>query len=256
ATLPPLIVHQNEILTREIASEAGPEVVPSPENTDYLSDPQNKIAADFIVPEQLRKRTSFWFDIYTKFGSTSHVIHHVRHPWIVFKVVDTSEIESKPGNRWTKYHKARKHVQAEKRKLIRTLTKMSKMRSLKKLSAEQKELLAVLKDVPGTRKKVLREAASNIRVQLGQRDFIAAGLQSSGKYLNFMENEFKAAGLPVELTRIPFVESSFNEKAESKVGASGIWQIMPRTGKEYLIVNSKIDERNSPLKASLAAIQI
>jgi membrane-bound lytic murein transglycosylase D len=62
--------------------------------------------------------------------------------------------------------------------------------------------------------------------------------------------------LPTELTRLPFVESSFNENARSKFGASGIWQIMPETGKSYLIVNDRIDERNSPLKATTAAARL
>jgi membrane-bound lytic murein transglycosylase D len=68
-----------------------------------------------------------------------------------------------------------------------------------------------------------------------------------------MEEEFKRLDLPVELTRMPFVESSFNEAAYSKVGASGIWQIMPRTGQAYMIVNDQIDERNNPIKATTAA---
>jgi membrane-bound lytic murein transglycosylase D len=69
-----------------------------------------------------------------------------------------------------------------------------------------------------------------------------------------MESEFRRLGLPTELTRLPFVESSFNEDARSKAGASGVWQIMPRTGLSYrMMVNDKIDERNSPLKATYVA---
>lgn len=74
--------------------------------------------------------------------------------------------------------------------------------------------------------------------------------------MTYMEDKFREAGLPIELTRIPYVESSFNERAFSKVGASGVWQIMPRTGRAYMIVNSAIDERNSPLKATLAAAKL
>ena len=42
----------------------------------------------------------------------------------------------------------------------------------------------------------------------------------------------------------------FNEKAISKVGASGVWQFMPSTAKDFIIVDKYIDERNSPLKAT------
>lgn len=46
-----------------------------------------------------------------------------------------------------------------------------------------------------------------------------------------MATIFRDEGLPVELTRLPFVESSFNLFARSKVGASGIWQFMKSTGR-------------------------
>ena len=50
--------------------------------------------------------------------------------------------------------------------------------------------------------------------------------------------------MPIELTRLPFVESSFNYKARSHVGASGIWQFMKGTAREYgLEVNDNVDER-------------
>jgi membrane-bound lytic murein transglycosylase D len=51
------------------------------------------------------------------------------------------------------------------------------------------------------------------------------------------------------------VESSFNLKAISKVGASGVWQLMPTIGKKYLVMDDQagVDERRSPLKATIAA---
>ena len=55
---------------------------------------------------------------------------------------------------------------------------------------------------------------------------------------------------------MPLVESSFNVDAKSKVGASGIWQIMPPTGKQYGLINQRVDERNSPLKATLMAAKL
>ena len=45
-----------------------------------------------------------------------------------------------------------------------------------------------------------------------------------------MEEIFRQRQLPIELTRLPFVESSFNLNARSRVGASGIWQFMRSTG--------------------------
>ena len=69
-----------------------------------------------------------------------------------------------------------------------------------------------------------------------------------------MEEIFEREGVPVELTRLPLVESSFNLSATSKVGAAGIWQFMPSTGRLYAMkVSGSIDERRDPLIATEAA---
>ena len=138
------------------------------------------------------------------------------------------------------------------------------MASLRRLSRNPKNvktsldehILKQVKQLPGRLSKNLRFALHNVRSQLGQRDFMLKGLASSGQYLPSMEEIFKRNDLPTELTRIPFVESSFNVNAESRVGASGIWQIMPSTGRQYFIVNERIDERNSPLKATVVAAKV
>ena len=77
-------------------------------------------------------------------------------------------------------------------------------------------------------KNKFTEAArrGRLRYQAGQRDQFTRGIMQSGRYLRQMEEIFKEEGLPIELTRLPFVESSFNLSAKSKVGASGIWQFM------------------------------
>ena len=237
------------------APKSDEEIIPFSKE-EILVDKGARIADDFAIPKGLEKRVSFWFDVYTKYSDKTHVIHHVLYPWIVFKIVDTTPIYSSNLHKWTKYHNAKKFVSKEIANVRLTLRKLAKRKSYKNLKGLEKEIFSALAEVKGSRRKVLREAANNMRVQLGQRDFFLSGLTSSAKYLPYMEQEFKAVGLPTELARLPFVESSFNEKAHSKVGASGIWQIMPVTGRAYFRVNDNIDERNSPLKASLAAADI
>jgi membrane-bound lytic murein transglycosylase D len=231
----------------------------APQNTQFetrsvLKDPAGRISKEFHVPKALEKRTEFWFDVYTKYGVNHHVLHHSRYPWIIFDVIDTSEIANNPSlHRWTRYHRA-KQVVADRRKAVESaLDRLSKMSSYKNLKGLEGDLYKKLSSIPGKRQSVFKFARQNLRSQLGQKDFIVSGLRYSSRYLPYMEEEFRLAGLPVELTRIPFVESSFNPHAESKVGASGVWQIMPHVGRAYLRVTDHIDERNSPLKASLAA---
>ncbi|MCB9085408.1 MAG: lytic transglycosylase domain-containing protein [Bdellovibrionaceae bacterium] len=236
----------------------SPLVDPNPvPRLQALNDPLDRVSDEFEIPKELYDRTRFWFDVYTKHDSNVHVIHHTRYPWVVFKIIDTKEmVAAGKGPLWLRRDRALKFVSREKVKIIRELRRLARRKNFKRLKGLQLELYTILNQVPGGRRQVIKFASRNVRSQLGQKDFFVSGLKSSGEYLPHMERIFIEQGLPVELTRMPFVESSFNVKAESKVGASGIWQIMPRTGRAYLKVSPHIDERNSPLKATKAAARI
>lgn len=73
-------------------------------------------------------------------------------------------------------------------------------------------------------------------------------------YMPIFEQALETYGLPLELKYLPVIESALNPKAVSRVGATGLWQFMLKTGKNYgLEVNSLVDERRDPVKASYAA---
>lgn len=73
-------------------------------------------------------------------------------------------------------------------------------------------------------------------------------------YFPMFEEELILAGMPVELRALAIVESGLNPLATSRVGAKGLWQFMPSTGKEYgLEINSLVDERCNPRLATRAA---
>ena len=73
-------------------------------------------------------------------------------------------------------------------------------------------------------------------------------------YMPIFEEALEAYQLPLELKYLPVIESALNPKAVSRVGATGLWQFMLATGKQYgLEVNSLVDERRDPIKASYAA---
>ena len=73
-------------------------------------------------------------------------------------------------------------------------------------------------------------------------------------YFPMLEEELILAGMPVELRALAIVESGLNPKAVSRMGAKGLWQFMPSTGKEYgLEINSLVDERCNPRLATRAA---
>jgi membrane-bound lytic murein transglycosylase D len=221
-----------------------------------LSDYKNKIAEDFKIKESFKPRVSFWFDIYTKYSAQEEVVHHAEYPWIVFRVIDLRPILNAEGNRWTNYHKSRKFSQQQIKEIKDVLKSLSEKTNYSRLKGLEKEIFDKLSDIPGKRKKVIKEALANLRVQVGQKDYIETGLATSSLYTEKLEEIFAANNLPLELTRLPFVESSFNTAAVSKVGASGVWQIMPFMGKKLLIMNPHIDERNSPIKSAKVAAYI
>ncbi|HEU5462498.1 MAG TPA: transglycosylase SLT domain-containing protein [Candidatus Binatia bacterium] len=92
-----------------------------------------------------------------------------------------------------------------------------------------------------------------VKVQRGVRERTAAGIKRSGRYIAQVKQIFKERDLPTELTYLPIVESSYDISARSSVGALGIWQFMPRTGRQYLRMGRGIDERKDPLESSRAA---
>ena len=86
------------------------------------------------------------------------------------------------------------------------------------------------------------------------RHSISYMLGASNFYMPIFEEALEAYQLPLELKYLPIIESALNPKAVSRVGATGLWQFMLGTGKQYgLQVNSLVDERRDPVKASYAA---
>ncbi len=78
----------------------------------------------------------------------------------------------------------------------------------------------------------------------------------SSLYFPMMEQQLDRFQIPLELKYLAIVESALNPKARSRSGATGLWQFMYATGKEYnLNVTSYIDERQNPLKSTIAACE-
>lgn len=98
---------------------------------------------------------------------------------------------------------------------------------------------------------VLRIVAS---YQNDLHDIIARGLVRSGRFVPMIQRVFEEEGLPRDLAQVAMVESLFIPHARSPKAACGIWQFMPRTGRQYgLTSNAVVDERNDPEKATRAA---
>ena len=96
----------------------------------------------------------------------------------------------------------------------------------------------------------------DVRSQRGIKERFRSGLERSGRYLKQMQDIFREEDLPVELAYLPLIESSFQIRARSHAGAVGVWQFMRTTGRRFLRIDSRIDERRDPMDATRAAAQL
>ncbi len=221
----------------------------SPADPDPLfARPENPTHFDY--PEELRPQVEFWKKIFTEYTTGQAVIHDRMHMGIIYTVIDLT--------------KQQRHSKRARRKVIRTafnkykriLRKLSKLnpKNMPALSEEEEAVFRMVKAIPGNYS--FTRATRNFRVQHGMRDSFQWALVNAPRYVKEMESIFAQYELPVELTRIPFIESSFNVNAYSRVGAAGIWQLTPSTGKHYLKIDRYVDERKDPLKSTEAAAKL
>ncbi|MGA9178086.1 MAG: LysM peptidoglycan-binding domain-containing protein [Desulfobacterales bacterium] len=90
----------------------------------------------------------------------------------------------------------------------------------------------------------------------GEKKFFIEAYKRSGKYRPYIVSELKAAGMPVELSWLPLIESGFKVNALSRARALGPWQFIPSTGYKFGLKRDKyIDERIDPIKSTKAAIE-
>jgi len=86
------------------------------------------------------------------------------------------------------------------------------------------------------------------------RHSVSYMLGATNFYVPIFEEALEAYQVPLELKYLPVIESALNPRAVSRVGATGLWQFMLGTGKQYgLEVNSLVDERRDPVRSSYAA---
>ena len=79
----------------------------------------------------------------------------------------------------------------------------------------------------------------------------------SGRYFALMDSIFTKAGVPIDTKYLAIAESRLSYRAHSPMGADGIWQIMPSTGKHYKMqINDFVDDRRDIFKSTEVAAQL
>jgi peptidoglycan lytic transglycosylase D len=88
------------------------------------------------------------------------------------------------------------------------------------------------------------------------RPTMETGLRRSGRFMKMARQTFAKEGVPVDITWLAQVESAWRPTAMSWAAASGLWQFVPSTGRQYLLRQTAwIDERNSFEQATRASAQ-
>lgn len=193
--------------------------------------------ATFPRPPELEPAIGFWVKVYTEVDTRSGFLHDSENLSVIYASLprDRTEIESR-----------RRRIQEDLRELG------SGKRDL--LTRSQKDILALWpEDVSN---QTLRNAANNVRWQLGQSDRFLSGLQRSGAYRSHINQVIREKELPLELGVLPHVESSFNPGAYSSASAAGMWQFGRATGQRFMRIDHIVDERMDPYIATNAAMSL
>ncbi|NRA64722.1 MAG: lytic transglycosylase domain-containing protein [Pseudobacteriovorax sp.] len=196
------------------------------------------------VSKHLQTEITFWEDIFSKYESNHCVYHDTKHLDAIFWV---STLRS------TNRKVFRRQIKQQKAQIRQALVNLGKGK--KPSSWLERRILDKLPKELKTR-SYFRAAKNRVRCQRGVATSFRQSLARSERYLGMIKKEFRSRGLPLQLAYLPHLESGFNTKAKSKVGARGLWQLMPATARQFLKVNRYRDERINPIKATTAAATI
>ena len=193
------------------------------------------------LPSQgLENRIEFWKKVYTQYGTDDVIIHDRIHVNLIYDVAAKGDQDSK--------------ITAVQQALGEIRNNLETPENLSAYAMQIRDAV-MANGVPLTDAS-LTDLQDNIHTQLGIKERFRDGVIRSGRYVDAFQQIFEKQGLPTEIALLPFVESSFENRALSNAGAAGIWQFTRGTGRLYLIVNKRVDERLDPSKATRAAARL
>ncbi len=194
-----------------------------------------------VAPRSLERRISFWRTVWGERGDHQHLLVDERRPWVVHADIDCrdlfqSDADNDDGARDTcskRVAKARHDV------LVRLKKHWSRP--------------ATLRLFDGNR-SLARTAWKNLYHVQGRKDALERATTRADAGLGIAEGTFANADVPRVYARAAIVESLWRPEALSRSGAGGVYQFMPKTGRQFLTVeDGVVDERLDPLRAAWAA---
>jgi len=201
-------------------------------------------ADTFPVPDTIQDNVDFWRHVYGIWSRSDVAIHDSDHLGVVYEVVRL------PGPAQAGYSANQKAWLETRTRYYTDRVKSleQRLRSGQKPTSADQDLVAKFEQAGGL--SSIYGASDRIRSQRGLRERFKRGLEISGRYDSIFREIMRSHGVPEDLAYLPHVESSFQTNAKSSVGAGGVWQFMPSTGRLYMTVNDSVDERYDPILAA------
>jgi hypothetical protein len=202
---------------------------------------------NFPYRDDLKTDIKFWKKIFTEFDSNHYVIHDSQYLNIIYTVVSFDSTVSER----TREKKVEDIKEVYKDLLLKLHAGNYQPDNLPYWERRVYDMFIVVVE-----EGKFRNATKRIRAQQGIQENFVSGVKRSFAYLPYLKEIFLSYNLPEELIYMPHIESSYNPRAVSHVGARGMWQFMRSTARLYMRVNRVIDERWDPLYSSKAAAKL
>jgi soluble lytic murein transglycosylase-like protein len=206
---------------------------------------QRQNVNSFPNPACLQENVSFWKRVYADVDVNEALIHDRDDLEKVYAVVRLG------GNNALR-QQSTQMLKEHYRFVLNSLA--DKLERPKSWSANEKTIAKLFRPSELTRSRLL-QASENIRVQQGLKSRFDAGVRRSLQYLPTIKPILRQQNLPLEIAFLPHVESSFVNHARSKVGAVGLWQLMPKT-MQLLMGTNAVQRRTDPVIATEAAAKL
>ncbi|MGD8673386.1 MAG: transglycosylase SLT domain-containing protein [Thiogranum sp.] len=199
----------------------------------------------FERPDSLQPAIGFWTRVYGEIDSLSGFVHDSDNLSVVYETLrfnwyDSAQVQERRIEEAVANYQSALHTLASGKR--------------KDLSPREQKVLALWGDDASA--ETLAAAANRIRFQRGQADRIREGIIRARAWEQRIRKRLRDAGLPEGLAVLPYVESSYNPRAESHAGAVGLWQFTRFTGRHYLRVDEVLDERTDPVRSTDGAVRL
>jgi peptidoglycan lytic transglycosylase D len=189
--------------------------------------------------EGLEARIEFWKQVFTRYGADDIVIHDRFHVNLIYGVATDDTVDAR--------------VRGVKQALTEIRDALETPEQLSDAALPIYQTIVDQGLVPS--ETLLNDLLDQVHTQRGVKERFRNGVIRSGRFVDSFRKIMDNNEVPAECALLPLVESSY-ENARSSAAAVGVWQFTRATGREYLRVSGRVDERLDPVKSAQAAAKL